>query len=142
MGPMLEEGGTAFRLEFAPDPRFLAGARMFAAAVARHFGCTDEVVQDVKVAVTEAAANAVKAHGDQAPSEPVRLEARLHDSHLTFWIVDSGGGFDPAGHHPPAPGTTEGQVGLLLIRALFPEAVIAPNDQGGMTVRFGIDVDA
>lgn len=137
---MVDGGGTAFRLEFAADPRFLAGARMFAAAVARHFGCTDEIVQDVKVAITEAAANAVKAHGDQAPTEPVRLDAKLVDGQLMFSVVDVGGGFDFAGHRPPVPGTTEGQVGLLLIRALFPEADIGPNERGGTTVRFGIDV--
>lgn len=117
-------------------------ARMFAGSVARHFGCDEDVVEDVKVAVSEACTNSVKAHRERENSEPIDLLARLGDSELTFVIVDSGGGFDAElqkavaeGAVTPATGLYEGSLGLTLIRALFPSTEIINND-GGATVRF------
>ena len=130
------------RLSIPPEPGYIAMARMFAASVARHLGCDEDVVEDVKVAISEACTNSVKAHRETGNADPIDLRARIGEGDVTFEIVDSGGGFDADLHKAvsesaatPASGLYEGSLGLQLIRALFPETEIVTND-GGTTVRF------
>ena len=118
-------------------------ARMFAGSVARHGGCDEDVVEDVKVAVSEACTNSVKAHRDRGNSEPIELVARIDDEEITFEIVDAGGGIDTALQQAitesaatPAAGLYEGSLGLMLIRSLFPGTEIIRNGDHGTTVRF------
>ncbi|HEV2686810.1 MAG TPA: ATP-binding protein, partial [Actinomycetota bacterium] len=128
-----------------PEPGYIAMARMFAGSVARHFGCDEDVVEDVKVAVSEACTNSVKAHHDRGNSEPIELLARLDDEEITFEIVDAGGGIDTElqkaiteNAATPAAGLYEGSLGLMLIRSLFPGTEIIRNGDHGTTVRFGV----
>ena len=130
------------RLSIPPEPGYIAMARMFAGSVARHFGCEEDVVEDVKVAVSEACTNSVKAHRDRQNNQPVELVAHIGDEDLTFEVVDSGGGFDielhkavAEGAATPAAGLYEGSLGLTLIRSLFPSTEIVA-DSNGTTVRF------
>ncbi len=131
------------RLSIPPEAGYIAMARMFAGSVARHFGCAEDVVEDVKVAVSEACTNSVKAHRDRGNSDPVELRARFDDEGITIEVVDAGGGFDSELHHAivegaatPAGGLYEGSLGLTLIRALFPRTEIVRNGDHGTTVRF------
>src|ERR1043166_6106562 len=126
-----------------PEPDYIAMARMFAGSVARHFGCDEDVVEDVKVAVSEACTNSVKAHRDRGNSEPIELFARLDDEEVTFEVVDAGGGIDielqkaiNENAATPAAGLYEGSLGLMLIRSLFPATEIIRNGDRGTTVRF------
>jgi serine/threonine-protein kinase RsbW len=136
------------RLAIPPDAGYIAMARMFAGSVARHYGCDEDVVEDVKVAVSEACTNSVKAHHDSGTAEPIELRARALDSELTFEIVDSGKGIDTELQKAveetaatPATGLYEGSLGLTLIRSLFPGAEILRNDGRGTTVRFVVPVE-
>lgn len=131
------------RLSIPPEPGYIAMARMFAGSVARHFGCDEDVVEDVKVAVSEACTNSVKAHRDRRNSEPIELVARLDDGRITFEVVDAGGGIDTSlqkaiseSAATPAAGLYEGSLGLMLIRSLFPGTEIVRNGDRGTTVRF------
>lgn len=135
-----------FRLEFSADPELISTARLFAAAAARYFGCGEEVVQDVKIAVSEACTNAVKAHTTTVVSRPVHVVVRRDSGRIGFEVVDFGGGFDPSGNGSTNPGDfdalTETGIGLQIIRTLFPDAEIARNSEGGTTVRFSTLPDA
>jgi len=131
------------RLSIPPEPGYIAMARMFAGSVARHFGCDEDVVEDVKVAVSEACTNSVKAHRDRKNNEPIELVARLDEDGITFEVVDAGGGIDTSLQEAinenaatPAAGLYEGSLGLMLIRSLFPGAEIVRNGDRGTTVRF------
>jgi serine/threonine-protein kinase RsbW len=143
-----EAGVDPLRLAIPPDAGYIAMARMFAGSVARHYGCDEDVVEDVKVAVSEACTNSVKAHHDSGTAEPIELRARALDGELTFEIIDSGKGIDIALQRAvdesavtPAGGLYEGSLGLTLIRSLFPGAEILRNDDRGTTVRFVVPVE-
>jgi serine/threonine-protein kinase RsbW len=143
-----EAGIDHLRLAIPPDAGYIAMARMFAGSVARHYGVDEDVVEDVKVAVSEACTNSVKAHHDSGTTEPIELRARALDGGLTFEIVDSGKGIDTAlqtaideSAATPAAGLYEGSLGLTLIRSLFPGAEILRNDDRGTTVRFVVPVE-
>jgi len=118
-------------------------ARMFAASVARHFGCDEDIVEDVKVAISEACTNSVKAHRDKGHNEPIELFAHTDDGEIIFEVVDAGGGIDTElqkaineSAATPAAGLYEGSLGLMLIRSLFPATEIIRNGDHGTTVRF------
>ncbi len=143
-----QEDVEQLRLAIPPEAGYIAMARMFAGSVSRHYGCDEDVVEDVKVAVSEACTNSVKAHRDGGTNESIELRAHARDGELTFEIVDSGKGIDAEmqaavqqGAVTPAAGLYEGSLGLALIRSLFPGAEISRNDDRGTTVRFVIKVD-
>lgn len=99
----------------------------------------------MKLAISEACTNAVKAHESAEDSRPVGLVIEPVNSHLEFAVVDRGGGFDVVQitRRPiAASDLVEGGIGLQIIRSLFPQAVVEPNDHGGTTVRFAVDVGA
>jgi serine/threonine-protein kinase RsbW len=145
----ISEPRTADRLELSvpPDPGSVAMARMFAASVARHFGCDEDVVEDVKVAMSEACTNAVKAHESAGVSEPIRIIAAPIENGLQFEVIDAGEGIDPTGTAvdptaTPPSGLYEGSLGLVLIRSLFGSLDIGQNRGRGTRVRFTATVSA
>jgi serine/threonine-protein kinase RsbW len=143
--PPAGTGGDDFTFAFPPQAGYVAMARIFAGAVARHFGCNDDVIDDVKVAISETVTNAVKAHGATGSDDHVQLVIQLIDDHLTFNVIDKGPGFD---FSPTMPETTElavlsrGSLGLALVRSLFPATDVRRNSDKGMTVAFTLDLVA
>jgi serine/threonine-protein kinase RsbW len=129
-------------LELPPMPEFVGVGRMVAAAVARHHGFGDEQVEDLKIAVSEALTNAVRAHLAAGTGDAVRMSIHLHDDRLVVEVADHGLGFDPDAHGPlgeaPLQGSLEGGLGLLLIRALITGTVIERRDGDGMVIRMTV----
>lgn len=139
------ERSTELSLALPADARYVSVARLFAAAVARDLGCDDELVEDVKVAISEACTNAIKAHNSASVPDPVAVGVGVSAELLSFEITDKGGGFSPepvVADATPSSGLFEGSLGLLLIRSLFPDATIAANPLGGTTVRFSVRLSA
>jgi serine/threonine-protein kinase RsbW len=131
-----------FSLEFTSEPDFISTARLFAGAAARYYGCDEDAVQDVKIAVSEACTNAVKAHGSALISTPVRVVVRPDGDRVEFQVVDAGGGFkhegNGGGRRMDAETLLESGIGLQIIQALFPDTEVGPNSEGGTTVRFSV----
>jgi len=131
-----------FSLEFTSEPDFISTARLFAGAAARYYGCDEDAVQDVKIAVSEACTNAVKAHDNALISTPVRVLVRPSGDRVEFKVVDAGGGFQHEGNGGGRPvdaeALLESGIGLQIIQALFPDTEVAPNSEGGTTVRFSV----
>jgi serine/threonine-protein kinase RsbW len=116
-------------------------ARLFAAAVGRHYSCSEDVVEDLKVAMSEACTNAVKAHERVGADVPIRIVAMAQETSLLFEVIDAGEGIDldadvlDASATPPV-GLFEGSLGLVLIRSLFESVEITRNEHHGTVVRF------
>jgi hypothetical protein len=100
---------ATLELELAADPALLATARLFATAAARAGGCGDDVVEDVRLAVSEACARSMRGATDH---ERISIEAHVGLTGVVF-VVD-------------APAATIGDDdidGLDLVATLFPSAV-------------------
>jgi serine/threonine-protein kinase RsbW len=139
--PITVDTELRFSLEVAPEASSISIARLFAGAVARRVGCEDDDVEDVKLAISEALTNAVKAHQTAHVASPISVRARADADGVTFEVVDEGEGFDVTEppqdlSMTPAPGLYEGSLGLTVIRSLFPKVEIARNAESGMTIRF------
>lgn len=138
--------GDELVLALPPEPGLISVARLFGAAACRQLGCDEGAVDDVKIAISEAVTNAVKAHTDGGVSFPVRIAIRLDGGSLRFEVIDAGPGFDATtvvadGGEPVTPpaGLYEGSLGLTLIRSLFPEMQLRRNEQRGMTLGFAVE---
>ena len=94
-------------------------------------------VEDLRIALTEACSNAVKAHRPEAVDDPVVVACHLEDDgRLMVEVRDRGPGFDPAQVAPlptatdPARLEHESGLGVELIRQLADEVSFQPTDDG------------
>lgn len=133
-------------LELPPSPEFVGTSRMVVSAMARHFGFDDEQVEDLKISVSEAVTNAIRAHQDAGSSDPVRIETSVRDDAIVVEVIDRGAGFDPGSitsfGATPLPGTLEGGLGLSLIRTLITDTTIRREVGGGMRLRMALKREA
>jgi serine/threonine-protein kinase RsbW len=58
-------------------------------------GLSPARLDDLKIAVTEACANAIEAHESTDADGPVVVRCLVDDDQVTVEVVDSGNGFDP-----------------------------------------------
>jgi serine/threonine-protein kinase RsbW len=126
-------------IELPPKPEFVGTGRMVVAAVARHHAFGDEQVEDLKVAVSEALTNSVRAHEAAGIVDSVSLVVWAADGALVVEIRDRGLGFDPEAvvqfGATPVPGTLESGLGLMLIRSLISDTHIERIEGSGMLIR-------
>lgn len=121
-----------FRISFPAEPLHVSTARIFSAAVARHFGADAADIEDLKIALTEACGSAIS-HAKSGISEPVRISATPGAGMLTYEVN---------GHrrtellNTPAgeiwQSTEEQMIALSaeLISALFPDAEFIDKPEG------------
>ena len=123
-----------FSLEIPGDPAFMATARMFASSLARHFEIEEDVVEDLKVAISEACGRAL---ASKASDQPITLRIARDEGRLVFEV--SQGDLRPvAVEDTPTPSHEELAAGmsLELITALFEDAELSSDDLGAPVVRF------
>lgn len=125
-------------LDIPPLAEHARTARLFAAAAARHFEVDEERVEDLKVAISEAATNAINAHAKAGIEDAIRIVASSEPAALRFDVIDAGPGFEPLttteGDYTPPSGLQEGTLGLVVINSLFPSMHIRRNETRGMTI--------
>ena len=124
-------------LEIPARPEFVALARLVVSAMASSDAVlSDDQIDDLKLAVSEACTNAIEAHDAIAIDERVLLRCWSDDRALRVTIEDRGPGFDPAtlpDHPPPTDPDRlkfERGLGIPLIRALVDEVEIASSTEG------------
>lgn len=121
-----------FSIDFPAQAEHVSTARIFCAAVARHFGCDASDIEDLKIALSEACGSAIS-HGGAGGDRPVRLVASPGDGMLTFEVngdrrqeLENRAGADSM--------DTTGQQMLALsaelIAALFPDARFIDTPEG------------
>jgi serine/threonine-protein kinase RsbW len=124
-------------LEVPAKPEYLLLARLAATGVARSAGASEETIADLKLAVTEAVANAVRhAYPADAPGR-VWLELSAEGGKLEIAVSDEGRGLDGADVGPRAEQEGESGMGLSIIRAIADEVHVGAGTGGlGTRVRF------
>jgi anti-sigma regulatory factor (Ser/Thr protein kinase) len=122
-------------LAVPPDAAFMATARLFAAAVARHYGVEEDLIPDLKLAISEACAGEILiGTGDS----DVRISATAEGQRIRFEVTQPGetSSFTAATGDTPSPAETAG-LGLEVIRALFEDAEVVDGPDGKRLLRFG-----
>jgi serine/threonine-protein kinase RsbW len=124
-------------LEVPAKAEFLLLARLAATGVGRSAGATEETIADLKLAITEAVANAVR-HA-YPPDSPGRVSVELSASggRLEIAVSDDGRGLGDAKLKPHGEELGESGMGLSIIRAIADEVDIGVGPDGrGTRVRF------
>lgn len=119
---------------------FVGVARLAISGVASRLNFSVEQIEDIKVAVTEACANAVQYaygnNGREHTDKTVDISCTTFNDRLEVSVRDSGLGFDPK--NPPAPDKSDGHthlgLGITFMRTLMDKADIESKKGKGTTV--------
>lgn len=124
------------QLEIPPRLDYLAVVRLIVATAASLDPPLPESrLDDLRLAVTEACSNAIKAHRPEA-EEPVVVSCHLEEDRFQVDIRDRGPGFDPDGLAELPDATDpdrlqhESGLGLPLIRVLTDDVSFEPAPDG------------
>lgn len=127
-----------FTLDFPARADYLVLARLALTGIARLASSDEEAVSDLRLAVTEAAANACHHAypGNEVGTVSIRFE--LRGPRLEVLVEDDGAGFDETAADQLNPDDlgVDG-MGLAIIRAVADDVEVGPRSNGsGTTVRF------
>jgi serine/threonine-protein kinase RsbW len=124
-------------LEIPPRLDYLAIVRLVVAtAAALDPPLPDSRLDDLRLAVTEACSNAIKAHRPDAAGDPVIITCHLDEDRFQVEIHDRGPGFDPdaltALPEPSDPSRLqhESGLGIPLIKVLTDDVTFRPAADG------------
>ncbi len=114
-------------------PENLALARLALAGVGAAVAASEDVIADLKVAVTEACTNAIQ-YAYSAGAGSIVVRYRVTGDAVELEVEDDGAGFDPT--DPGASENDGGQgMGLMIIRELADEALFE-SDPSGSRIAF------
>jgi anti-sigma regulatory factor (Ser/Thr protein kinase) len=135
--------GDHIELDVPARPEFLSLIRSIVTLIAQTGSkLPDRRIEDLRLAVTEACANAIDAERckPEADRGPIVVRCDLEADYVVVEVHDEGGGFDP-GALTPHPEVTkpdrlmfERGLGIPLMRELTDELEFRPEG-GGTTVR-------
>jgi serine/threonine-protein kinase RsbW len=129
--------GAIVRLTIPARAEYITLCRLALTGIGRLRELSDEVLADLKLALTEAASNSVR-HAYADPNiGVVEISYQLLPDRLVIEVTDEGAGFDPAAGEDVPKGLSEGGLGIAIIRAIADEVEIGTQAHGrGSRLRF------
>jgi serine/threonine-protein kinase RsbW len=134
--------GTIVRLTIPARAEYITLCRLALTGIARVRDLPDEVLADLKLALTEAASNSVRhAYSGNDDAGVVEISYELRHDRLVIEVSDEGEGFDPAEADGEPEELSEGGLGIAIIRAIADEVEIGTQPGGkGSRLRFEKDL--
>jgi serine/threonine-protein kinase RsbW len=122
------------RLSFPAKPDYLLLARLALSGIARRLPVEDELLADLKLAVTEACGNAVR-HAYPDGTGEVTVAFVVRNDALEMTVEDRGAGIG-ATQVPDGPvvGPVDGGMGLAIMRTILDELDVQGGPDGRGTV--------
>lgn len=127
---------TTVQLDVPARSELVGLVRLVVSALAARVGFDDELVSDLKLAVSEACTNAIESYPEGGTDRRVTVGWAANDEQVEIWIRDRGRGFDPAQVHtaPPAGDPRrldfERGLGIPLMSALVDHLSFSPAEPG------------
>jgi serine/threonine-protein kinase RsbW len=125
------------RLTIPARAEYITLCRLALTGIARLRELSDELLADLKLALTEAASNSVRhAYGDK-DAGVVDISYQLFSDRLVIEVTDHGEGFDPAEAEGSVAELSEGGLGIAIIRAIADDVEFGVQPGGrGSRLRF------
>ena len=125
------------RLTIPARAEYITLCRLALTGIARLRELSDELLADLKLALTEAASNSVRhAYGDK-DAGVVDISYQLFSDRLVIEVTDEGEGFDPAETESNGAELSEGGLGIAIIRAIADDVEFGAQPGGkGSRLRF------
>jgi serine/threonine-protein kinase RsbW len=129
--------GLTVRLTIPARAEYITLCRLALTGIARLRELSDELLADLKLALTEAASNSVRhAYGDR-DAGVVDISYQLFSDRLVIEVTDEGEGFDPAEAEGDGAELSEGGLGIAIIRAIADDVEFGARPGGkGSRLRF------
>jgi serine/threonine-protein kinase RsbW len=136
MHAMSEAGAREVRLTIPAKPEYITLSRLALTGISRFRRLSEEILSDLKLAITEACSNSVRhAYADGPGTVDIRYE--LHPDRLVIEVSDDGEGFDPHEADSDEEDLVEGGLGIAIIRSIADELEIGRGSGGrGSRLRF------
>jgi serine/threonine-protein kinase RsbW len=135
MGSVKDEA-FAVRLCIPAKPEYISLGRLALTGLSRLRAFPDDVLADLKLALTEACTNSVR-HAYDGGEGMVEILYELHDDRLVVEVTDSGEGFEhDTAQVEEQDELAEGGLGIAIIEALADELEIGRPNGGGSRLRF------
>jgi serine/threonine-protein kinase RsbW len=137
MAPTTNGDGPIVRLTIPARAEYITLCRLALTGIARVRALSDELLADLKLALTEAASNSVRhAYGGDDVGV-VEISYELLPDRLVIEVTDDGEGFDPTEERGAPDELSEGGLGIAIIRAIADEVEIGAQPGGrGSRLRF------
>jgi len=128
-----QDGFGRQEMTIKADLARLAEVRRFADRACRAYGFPPDVCFQVKLAMSEAVANAIE-HGSTTPDDPIRLQVVYEGDALAFYVSDGGTFIEPSMVYDSDVMDERGR-GLGFIELLMDDVAINPSPEGTV-IRF------
>ena len=136
-GERLSTTGGQVRLTIPARPEYITLCRLALTGLSRLGPFSDELLADLKLALTEACSNSVRHAYAEDEGGVVQIVYDLLPDRLVIEVTDEGGGFDPEDAAGGAGDLSEGGLGIAIIRAIADEVEIGARANGkGSRLRF------
>ena len=131
------DGGLTIRLSIPARAEYITLCRLALTGIGRVRALSEDVLADLKLALTEAASNSVRhAYADGGVGR-VDIAYELLPDRLVIEVTDEGGGFVPAPARAASGDLSEGGLGIAIIRAIADVVEIGAHPNGkGSRLRF------
>jgi len=125
------------RLTIPARAEYITLCRLALTGIGRLRELSDELLADLKLALTEAASNSVRHAYEDTDTGVVEISYVLHPDRLVIEVIDDGEGFDPAEAAGQPDELSEGGLGIAIIRAIADDVEIGAQPGGkGSRLRF------
>lgn len=131
---------AAASIEVPPRSPYVGVVRLATAALARAAGFDEDVVDNIKIAVSEACTTAVLSHEQAGTDDPVTVTWEQVDDAVTIEIADRGISYDPDDLEGDDTVTLRQALSVALLRSLVDRCDITGREGGGMTTRLQLNV--
>jgi serine/threonine-protein kinase RsbW len=129
-------GEVAVRLSIPAKPEYISLGRLALTGLSRLRSFPEDVLADLKLALTEACTNSVR-HAYDGGEGMVEILYELHADRLVVEVTDTGEGFEhEEAEHEDSDELSEGGLGIAIIQALADELEIGRPNGGGSRLRF------
>jgi serine/threonine-protein kinase RsbW len=135
-GSLPGERDGVVALTIPARPEFIALGRLALTGLARTRALSQEIVADLKLALTEACSNSVRHAYDEGRLGVVQIRYELGPDRMVIEVDDEGSGFDPQTIRRAQEELDEGGLGIAIIRALTDDLEIGARPEGGSRLRF------
>jgi len=129
-------GSSTVRLTIPAKPEYITLVRLALSGLLRLRPLSEEVLGDLKLAVTEACTNSVR-HGYEDDEGVVEILYELQPDRFVVEVSDDGPGFDASGDRTMKDNLAEGGLGIAIIKAVSDEFEAGERPEGhGSKLRF------
>ena len=129
------------QLEIPPRSPYVGVVRLALSSLARAAGLDEEKVDDIKIAVSEACANAVISNEEAGSDDPVTVSWEENEDAVRIEVTDRGAMFNPDGvEQADSQGfSTRTVMSMALLKSLVDDCQFEPRTGGGTTTRLQIN---